>query len=194
MTTDTPYEVSWDARNPQNLNYSRPTGFRLNILNLPQVNFFCQSVVLPNINLGIATQHTPLADIAWPGEKLTFGELSVKFIIQSDWANYIELYNWFIGLGDPSNNDEYQAWIDAHDWRFPGPGVKNSKTVAQQFSDGVLTILSANNVPTVQVHFYNLFPVALNGVEFDISEGRTEYLTTYATFKYQYFVPVPLSS
>lgn len=187
--TNPPYEVAWGSRNPDNLNYSRPTGFRFNIFILPKVNFFCQSVTLPGMTLGVANQISPLADIPWPGEKLTFDTLNLKFIIQSDWANYIELYNWFIGLGDPTSNDQYQKWIDSHSWR--APNTKNASTIAQ-FSDATLTILSANNVPTTQIQFQNLFPVGIQGVEFDIAEGRTQYLTVMASFKYQYFIPTTL--
>lgn len=190
--TAPPYEVSWDARNPQQLNYSRPTGFRLQILNLPQVSFFCQSVNLPGVMLGVATQRTPLSDVPYPGEKLSYEELSVKFIIQSDFSNYAELYNWMIGLGSPTNDNEFTRWIEDHDWRFPYPNVKNPKTIAQQFSDGVLTVLSGSNNPTMQFHFHNMFPVALRGIEFDIAEGRTEYLTATALFKYHYFIPEPV--
>lgn len=187
-----PEEVAFDTRNPINLNYSRPTGFKFSIFVLPQVSFFCQSVILPGITLGIASQATPIADVYWPGEKLTFEELRIKFIIQSDFANYRELYSWFMGLGDPISNDQYQEWIDKHDWRFPYPNVKNKNTVSEQFSDATLTVLSANNVPIVNFHFMDLFPVRIEGVEFDISSGQTQYLTVNASFRYQYFYPVVL--
>lgn len=189
-----PYEVSWDARNPQNLNYSRPTGFRFDVLNLPQTSFFCQSVILPGLSLGVATQPTPLSDIPWPGEKLTFSDLTIKFIIQSNFENYTELYNWFIGLGAPTSNSEFVKWIETHNWNFPIEDLVNRHTGAQMFSDAVLSVLSANNVPSVQFHFHSLFPIGIQAVEFDISKGNTQFLTAYATFKYHYFVPVPLNT
>lgn len=189
MANEKPAELSWDVKNPSNLNYVRPTAFRLNILNLPQVSFFCQSVTLPGLSMGVATQATPLANLAWPGEKLTWDEMTIKFIIQSQFENYTELYNWFIGIGSPTNSLEFTNWAQAHGWikNYPGAATK----AGAEFSDGTLTVINANNNPVIQFQFMNLFPTSLQGVNFDISEGNTDYLTATATFRYQYFVPTP---
>ena len=191
MSAPIPYEASWLSQNPQNLNYARPTGFRLDILNIPTTSFFCQTATLPGISIGVAQQPTPMLNLPWPGEKLTFDELQVKFIVQSDFNNFNEMYNWFVGMADPANTDTIQEWINTHSWRFPYP---SSKISGQFVSDGTLTVLSANNVPNLQFHFHNMFPTAMSGIEFDISEGRTDYLTAHVSFRYDYFVPIPLGT
>lgn len=186
----TPSEVSWGSRHPSNLNYLRPVGFQLSILNLPTVSFFAQKVSLPGVSLGIITQATPLYDLPWPGDKLTYERFNIEFIVQSDLGNYIELYNWFLGLGDPQNNDRRKKWVEDHRWRFPN--VKNESTIGAEFSDATLTVLSASNNPIAQINFRDMFPVNMAGIPFNISGGSDTYLTVSASFAYAYHEIVPI--
>jgi len=90
--------TQWDLRQPDMLDFLRPNGFYFLVQNLPQVTYFCQAANIPGINLGYAIQPTPFINIPKPGEKIDFGELTIKFLIQETMANYIELYNWIIAL------------------------------------------------------------------------------------------------
>jgi hypothetical protein len=181
------------SRSPANLDFARPNVFQLSIFTIPQVSFFCQSVTLPGISLEAARQPTPLTNIPWPGEKITWSTLEIEFKVQSKFEDYIELYNWFIGIGSPTNNNEYTKWIDDHNWRTFHDGVRNTKTSTEQFSDATLIVLNGSNNPTVEFHFHNMFPTNLSGVAFSVSSGDATYLTAKATFVYQFFKPVPIA-
>ena len=104
-------EINWTARQPEELDFLRPNGFRFMIQSLPKVTYFCQAATIPNISLGYATQSTPFVDIPRPGEKIDFSELTIKFIIQEDMANYIELFDWMIALGFPENHRQFQQLL-----------------------------------------------------------------------------------
>jgi hypothetical protein len=190
MTTDisspklNDYEAQWDVRQPEEINYLRPTGFRFLVQTLPKVTYFCQSANIPQLSLGAAIQSTPLVDIPYPGEKLTFGELNVRFMIQEDMADYIELYNWLIGLGFPDSQLQYKKYTEEHDSVFTSI---ESKTGSGQFSDATLIVLGSNNMPTANITFKDCFPTSLSGLEFDISGANTTYFFAEAVFRYREF-------
>lgn len=183
ITSDklTRYSSQWENRQPDNLNYLRPTAFRFLINTLPKVTYFCQSANIPELSLGTAMQSTPLVDIPYPGEKITFGTLTIKFMIQEDMANYNELFNWLIGLGFPKNRQQFKKYTEEHDTGLSDRGNG-------QFSDATLVILSSSNQPTAQIMFRDCFPVSLSGLDFDISNASTQYFQAQATFRYREFV------
>ena len=92
--------ANWQSDQPTNLNYLQPVNFELQINKLPKTRFFCVGVTLPAIALSETTQGVPLAiPIYYPGDKLTFDPLGVRFIVDEDMTNYQEIYNWLIQLG-----------------------------------------------------------------------------------------------
>lgn len=176
---------NWERKNPEELDYLRPNGFRFLIHSLPKVTYFVQAANIPEINLGVAPQATPLVDIPRPGEKLTFSDLTIRFMIQEDLANYTELYNWMTGLGFPTSRGQYQNL--AGGFSITPPEV-NYKQSAGEYSDATLLILGSDNKAVAQLLFYDCFPVSLSGAEFDISTANTQYFQASATFKYRQFV------
>lgn len=184
--TDIP-EIQWVNRQPEQMNYLRPSGFRFLIQGLPQVTYFCQAANIPTINLGFVTQHTPLIDIPRPGEKLQFGELNIQFLIQEDMQNYSELYNWLIGLGSPENSYQFQQRNSEQAYRDPSGAASTTKSDLTNYSDASLMVMSSNNIAVAQLNFKDCFPISLSGVDFDISNGQTQYFTASAIFKYTSF-------
>ena len=170
-------EALWTNRQPEELDFLRPNGFRFLIQTLPKVTYFCQAATIPNISLGYAVQNTPLVDIPRPGEKIDFSELTIRFMIQEDMANYIELYNWMISLGFPESRTQFSS-------RF---GAGNRNTDYQEYSDAALLVLNSDNIPVVRLNFMDCFPVSLTGMEFDISTGNAQYFTGQASFRYRMF-------
>lgn len=191
-------EAQWENRQPEELDYLSPNGFRFMIQSLPRVTYFCQSANIPSINLGFAVQPTPLVNIPRPGEKIDFGDLSIKFLIQEDMANYIELYNWIVALGFPENHSQFQKRFIEQSFRNPqlnsntdvGPGNRTTtarKTDITEYSDATLMVLGSDNNTVGQLNFMDCFPVSLSGVDFDVSNGETQYFSAVATFKYRVF-------
>ena len=173
------------ASNPTELDYLRPTGFRFQVHNIPNVSFFCQAANLPQMSLGQQEQQTPLSNLYFPGEKLQFGELVIRFLIQEDMANYKELYNWMIGLGSPESHKQFTEYVDGQRYRFPNQN--NRAKYLGQFSDASLYVLDSNNNPNVQISFKDCFPISLEGLDFDISSGDQNYFVGVAAFRYRTF-------
>jgi len=176
-------EASFDAGNPSELDYLKPNGFRFQVHNLPNVSFFCQSANIPDITIGEAQKATPLADYFMPGEKLSFGQLNIRFLIQENMANYKELYNWLIGMGNPEKTEQYTNYLQSQLYRFPGKNV--TKTIDGLLSDASLFVLDSNDNPSTEIIFQDAFPTALSGLDFDLTDS--EYFVGLASFRYRQY-------
>ena len=118
---------------------------------------------------------TYLKDIDLPGEKLTYGELNVRFLVDENLENYMKIHNWLTGLGFPESGQEFINKTTNED------GIRDLK---EQFSDGSLHILNSNFKDTAVVKFKDLFPIYLTSLEFDATESDINYFTADVTFKY----------
>lgn len=172
-------------------NYLRPNGFRFSIRDLPNVAYTCQSANLPAIQLGFAVQQTPFIDIPKIGDKLDFGDFTIRFLISEDMRNYIELYEWLIALGFPYDFTQYSRFAGERLNRFPFFKSSNG-TEAVAYSDGTLTILDSNNVPKTNIIMRDLFPVSVEALDFDVTSSAVEYFVGIAAFKYKTFEIEPL--
>jgi len=172
--------------------FLRPNAFKFSIKDLPKTSFSCQSANIPDLQLGFATQPTPFSDIPTIGDKLNFGEFTIRFIIAEDMSNYIEVYRWLVALGFPDNYKQFSTFTKDRPSRFPFVTKSSGREEVLAYSDGVLTILDSTNTPKVNIIFKNLFPVSLQALDFDISSATVEYFTAIASFKYTIFEVEPL--
>ena len=88
----------------ENRNFLAPTGFQFNLKRSPKVAFFCNEANIPDLNLGVAIQANYLRDIPTPGDKIEFGDLSLRFLVDEDlsitgWKSKTGI--WIRGLGYP---------------------------------------------------------------------------------------------
>ena len=168
-------------------NYLRPNAFKFTINNLPSVAFTCQSANLPSLSLGFTSQPTPFIDIPHVGDKNVFGDFTIRFIITEDMSNYIELYEWLIALGFPTDYNQYRNFTGDRLNRFPFVKNATGGPIAVAYSDATLTILDSNNVPKTNIHFKDAFPVSVEALDFDITSTAVEYFVGIASFKYKQF-------
>jgi hypothetical protein len=163
------------ANQIQNRNFLSPVGFKFTLAKEPKVAFMCNSARIPEITLGIAKQSTYLKNIDVPGEILTYGDLTLKFLVDENMENYMAVHNWLTGLGFPETTQQYKNLTTDDD------GIRDPK---EAFSDGSLSILNSNYKSTATVKFRDLFPVSLSSLEFDATPTDVVYLTAQVTFKY----------
>ena len=162
-----------------NRNFLSPVGFKFGLKRAPGVAFFCNQANIPSLDLGIAVQPTYLKDIDVPGDKIEFGDLNLRFLVDEDLVNYMELQNWIRGLGFP---DSLKDFADLEKEAVIKPRFANRGD--NIYSDGTLQILSSNLVAKFNVNFKDLFPVSLSTITFDATDTDIEYFTAEATFKY----------
>ncbi len=181
------------ARQPDQLDYASPTQFRFGVHQLPKVEFFTVNANLPGIAGGVATQPTPFKDIPIMGEKLTYENLSISFIVDEYLENYISLHNWMIGIGFPEKRDQFKTFRDVTS-NTPAGGKSPTvdrigKATADKamYSDAFLQILSNKNNPIVEVIFENIFPISLSALNFTQTATDVEYMVADADFAYQIY-------
>ena len=175
--TPSPYTISCPI--PDNLTPLSPNGFMFSIAKLPDVSFFCQQVDLPQIDLGDIDQMTPLVVTPVPGEMMTFGELQVQFLVDSQMLNYQSIFNWINGLAFPIDHQQYTDFIGSDNTHY--------SELAKNYSDGTLSILSGTNTVVKQLQFIDLYPSSLGSLTFQSTNQDVNYLVGNATFRYTYY-------
>jgi len=165
---------------PSNINPLSPNGFLFTIQKLPELNFFAQSVNLPGITLGSPEYGNPFQVQPIPGESLTYDQLTVQFLIDENMTNYQAIYNWIVALGFPNDYEQYTTFV-SEDNR----GITSE--LATNYSDATLQILSGNNQVVKTVQFVDLFPIALDSLQFAGTNTDVQYLIGNATFRYGYY-------
>ena len=163
------------ANQIQNRNFLAPVGFKFTLAKYPKVSFFSNSARIPELSLGTATQPSYLKDIDIPGEKLTYGDLTIRFLVDENMQNYMAMHNWLKGIGFPETPQQFA------DQTTNADGVRDEKEV---FSDGSLHILNSNFKDVAIVKFSDLFPVGLTSLEFDATETDINYFTAEAVMRY----------
>ena len=164
-----------------NRNFLSPVGFKFGLKRAPGVAFFCNQANIPSLDLGIAEQPTYLKNIDVPGDKIQFGDLNLRFLVDEDLMNYMEIQNWIRGLGFPEKISEFG---DLENQAILGREVKFGQSGDDIYSDATLQILSNNLVPQFQVVFSDCFPYSLSTVTFDATDTDIEYFTADVSFKY----------
>ena len=94
----------------ENRNFLAPVGFRFNLQRSPGVAYFCNQANIPDISLGVATQPNYLRDLPTPGDKMDFGDLSLRFLVDEDLKNYMEIQKWMRGLGFPESLQQFEKF------------------------------------------------------------------------------------
>ena len=158
-----------------NRNFLTTVGFKFTLAKYPQVDFFANSARIPEISLATTIQPSYLKDIDVPGEKLTYGDLTLRFIVDENMENYIAIYEWLTGLGFPETTQQFKDLTTNDD---------SIRDLKEQYSDGSLSILNSNYRTTANVKFKDLFPVSLTSLEFDATVSDIQYFTAEAVFKY----------
>ena len=164
-----------------NRNFLSPTGFKFALKRSPGVAFFCNQANIPSLDLGIAEQPTYLKNIDVPGDKIQFGDLNLRFLVDEDLMNYMEIQNWIRGLGYPEKISEFE---NLEKQSVLGVETKFGQSGDDIYSDATLQILSNNLVPQFQVVFSDCFPYSLSTVTFDATDTDIEYFTADVSFKY----------
>ena len=189
MTTSTRKPPAERPGTPiDNRNFLSPTGFKFALKRSPGVAFFCNQANIPSLDLGVAEQPSYLKDIPLPGDKIQFGDLNLRFLVDEDLVNFMEIQNWIRGLGFPESLAEFN---DLKNEAILGPMGKSTEDV---YSDGTLQILSSNLIPKFQVVFNDLFPYSLSTVTFDATDTDIEYFTADVSFKYTIYTITDLEN
>ena len=183
------------ARQPTKLDYASPTQFKFSINQLPKVEFFTVAANIPDLSLSDVVIPTPFKQIPVLGQNLTYGNLSITFIVDEFLENYRELHNWLTAIGFPKSREQFKNFrtttsnnpsvdkVIKTDVTAVGKSIPDSA----MYSDGTITILSNKNNPIVEVRFSDMYPVSLGALEFNQQATDVEYITVQADFTYKLY-------
>jgi hypothetical protein len=172
----------------ENRNFLSPVGFKFTLNRAPKVAFFCNSANIPRITLGIANQPSYLKDIDTPGDKIQFEDLTIRFLVDENLENYMEIYNWIRGLGYPESLEEiYDLQKSNRNLEQP------NKSQLNLYSDGTLQVLTSKMNPNFKLKFFDLFPYDLSTLQFDSTDTDIQYFTAEVSFKYTIYNITDLS-
>lgn len=160
--------AEWYKEQPKNRNFINPVGFLLRLDLFDGVDFFCQTANIPDITMPTIETPTRFRNLPMiPGGGVTFGDFTVRFIVDEDLKNYYSIHKWM--------RDNGRADDDAN------------TPAEEQYSNAQLHIVTSQYNPAFVVSFENIFPVSLSGLEFNATMTDVEYLTADVTFKHQRF-------
>ena len=143
-----------------NLNLLAPTGFKLviNREKFANTEFFITSFGIPSISAS-EIQTNFRGQIAYtPGEARQFDALNLRFAIDEDMNNYVEMFNWM-----KANSEG----LERHDM--------------------ILSVMTSHNNVKKQFQFKDAFPTSLSGAEFQTQNTDVEYLQADVSFRYNEF-------
>ena len=190
-----------NTREPSVLDYASPVQFRFKCSKLPTVEFFCQSANIPGISIGSASMPTGLKDIPIPGEKVSYQDLAISFLVDENLNNYKEIHDWIIALGFPQNHTQFADLQAAGADRYPGttsgaivPETNIAVPLAEggTYSDATLTVLNSKNIAVTEIRFNNIFPTSLGSLSYDVQASDVNYLQASVDFSYMYYEIVQL--
>ena len=189
------------TRQPSIMDYASPVQFRFKCSKLPKVEFFCQTANIPGIGLGQVDVETSLKSIPMPGDKVTYQDLGISFLVDENLENYKEIHDWIIGLGAPQNHTQLSDFRGLSSDRFPGTSSSNAITgqatadplpEGGMYSDATLTVLNSKNIAVTEIRFHNIFPTSLGALSYNVQSSDVDYLTTAVDFSYMYYEIVQL--
>ena len=193
--------VNVNTREPVKLDYASPIQFRFKCSKLPTVEFFCQTANIPGISIGTASMPTGLKDIPIPGEKISYSDLAISFLVDENLNNYKEIHDWIIGLGFPQNHTQFADLQATGSDRYPGsttgaivPETNIAVPLSEggTYSDATLTVLNSKNIAVTEIRFHNIFPTSLGALSYDVQASDVNYLQSTVDFSYMYYEIVQL--
>jgi len=184
--------ATWINKQPSNINFLSTTQFKFEITNCPAVQFFCQSANVPGITLSTAEQSTRYNAIPIPGDEVSYNDLNIKFIVDENITNYLEIHRWIRHLGHPYNLQElYTAQNNTETSLLYYTGYAKEGSI---YSDASLTILNSNFIPKFKIIFKDIFPIYISDMVFDSSTTELNYIIADATFKYTIYDIVSINN
>ena len=136
---------------------------------LPETNFkllfpkasfgtlFLQEFNLPQVSVKDVNQPTIFADINNVGEKISYGNMTLTFLVDKHMKNYKEIFNWMRRM------------------TVSGSSVGDS--------DNPLLVINNDNM----IRFVEAWPAVLSDLTFRTNVNEVNYLTCTAVFNFDYF-------
>ena len=184
------------AREPTVFDYSQANQFKVYLPIFPTTEWFVQTCNVPGVTMGSSVRATPLIDMPMVGEKLTYDDFNMTFIVDEQLKNFREIHAWLVNMGAPQSSSQFQA-ISSNYVVRPDKDVKFyrdvngvSTQVTGQTSDRdlycdiQLFILSSKNNPVVKFTMFEAFPTTISELEYTQTDTDLAYVTCNVSFAF----------
>lgn len=159
-------------RQPKSLNPMQLNEYKMVLHRTPHIVYFCQSVNLPGIQSSPISQPSPFAtDIKRTPGKVTHDDLTLKFIVNEDMSNWMEIYNWYKQI---TPFDTFKNQI----------APKDEQT---RYSDVSLIVMNSKSNAILHFTYVNAFPIKLAGLDLDSTVSDINPAVSEVTFAYTGF-------
>ena len=164
---------------PTNPNLLPSNKFQLNFSRCPNIQFFCQTVIVPGISMMEIPKENPFVDLYSPGVKAIYEVLNVTFLVDEDLLAWKEIHDWIRAMVFPENFEEYVSLQTLN--------PRSIRPQFPQFSDAHLTLLSSANIPIYTFKFIDIFPVALSSFNLSTTFSPDVIVTADVSLRYSYY-------
>lgn len=156
-----------------NINYLQPTAFKIVIdrKKFGNLEYFAQTVSHPDVNITTAEIPFRRVNMHMAGDKLTYGTLSARIIVDENMQSYTEIYDWVQRLVTENNSvrsviaeDEFPTAVDI-----------------------TVSILNSHNNQVKAIRYIDCVPTDIGGIDFEATTQDVQYLTFNVTFQFSYF-------
>ena len=147
-----------------NKNFLSPVGFQFKISSnlYPNLEYFAVAATLPGLSMTPAAQSYRGVSLSFTGDRLEFGDMSLRVNVTENLDNYIETFDWIHKLAQQK---------DAEDLKV----------------DATLLILTSHNNVVKEVEFKGVFPTSITPVQFDAQVESVDFVQMEVSFGYTYF-------
>lgn len=158
--------------------------FKLLIDKLPTVEYFVQSVSIPGLSFTEVEQGAGIGlNAFFPGDKVSFDNLEVTFLVDEDLENFKEVYDWINAIVPIHDPADFKSLTGSQSTKGVFAGINND---LNQYSQITLVTNTNKNIPNKYFRFYDCFPTALSGMELKSGESG-EAVTCTVTFRFTYY-------
>ena len=181
-------------RQPTVFDYSQQSQFKVFLPLFPTTEWFVVRANVPGVSLGQAVQTTPMIDMPIIGDKLTYDDFYVTFLVDEELKNYTEMHDWLINCAAPEKRSQFRGK------ERPAGIPKRPQTEIMDlilgnvkssdrdlYSNIDLFIMSSKNNPVVKIQMVEAFPISLTNIEYSHQESDVTYAECTATFAFSYF-------
>ena len=182
------------SRQPTVFDYSQQSQFKVFLPLFPTTEWFVVRANVPGVSLGQAVQTTPMIDMPIIGDKLTYDDFYVTFLVDEELKNYTEMHDWLINCAAPEKRSQFQG-KERPDGIPKRPQTEIMDLVLGNvkesdrdlYSNLDLFIMSSKNNPVVKIQMVEAFPISLTNIEYSHQESDVTYAECTATFAFSYF-------
>ncbi len=157
---------------PENKSLLQTTKYSFVIPDLPFLRYFAIDIQMPGVATTAPVVSSPFSNMYRHGDKLEYGKLSIKTLVDEDIRVWEETYKWLVALTKPSDYAEY---------------VTNQGGRISAYHDAILTINTNSNIPNVRITFFHCHPESLSGLSFTSTGSADNSITCDISFRFDRF-------